>query len=160
MTDQAAPHRPPHGAVQRVLSRITIGTHQAIRARDDNRARNKPREMEQQFQYAISGLAAPAPTFAELTIEFENAFHFAPAQRESNLEYPHFTYGSQTSPAVGVHATVTEWIRDETNGSIIGAKVAVGAVGASVAFTGVVHLTFQGFGTLNEEDAEPLVNEG
>ena len=152
--------RTPDGAVQRVLHEVTVGTHRAIRARDDNKAKNKPRELEQQFQFAISGTAGAVPAWQEVTVEFDYAFFFAPAQRESSLEYPHFTYGSQSSPPVGVHATVTEWLHNEDNGSIIGAKVAVGASGASVSFTGIVHLTFQGFGMLAEEDEEPLVNEG
>jgi hypothetical protein len=148
----------PIGAVQRVLHQVAVGTTTAIRGRDSNRAKNAMREIELQFQYEISGTAAATPVFATVTIQFDYALHFAPSARDSTLEYPHFTYGSHTNPAVGVLATVTEWLHDETNGSIVGAVVAIGAIGEG-AYKGVAHLTFQGYGSFIEAEPEPEAPE-
>lgn len=150
----------PEGAVGRLLHDITIGTIQAVRSKDASDAQNEMREIEQQFQVAISGVAGAVPAFEGATLQFDVPFYYAPGQRDSDLEFPHFTYGSHTNPAVGVHATVSEWVHDETNGSVIGAVVQIGAVGLGEEFTGFAHLTFQGFGALAEEDGVALVGEG
>lgn len=150
----------PEGSVGRVLHELTIGTIQAVRAKDANDDQNKLREIDQQFQVAISGTAGAVPAFTPATVKFDCPLYYAPGQRNSTLEFPHFTYGSQTTPAVGVHATISEWMHDEKNGSIVGAVVQIGAVGGGEPFTGFVHLTFQGFGALIEEDHLSLVEAG
>ena len=156
------PDGTPQGSVERVLAHIGVRTHQRIRAKDRRNERNAGRELELQYQYEISGTATVAPVWMELpAINFDYSLHYAPGQRESTLEEPHFTYGSKTNPPVGIHATVKEWLQDENTGAVVGAIVAVAALaGGSTPFKGKVHLTFQGFGTLNEEDEEELMNEG
>lgn len=142
------------GAVGRLLDAITVGAPQKMRRKDALEAQHKLREIEQQFQFEISGVATKTLTFEEVTVPFDYNYYYAPGQRESNLDFPHFTFGSQTNPSVGVHATISQWMRDQPDGSINGAVVAVGAHGNNQAFTGVVHLTFQGFGALIEEGEE------
>jgi hypothetical protein len=149
----------PEGSIGRLLHDMTVGTIQAIRGKDASDAQGKLREIEQQFQVAISGTAIATPAFTPVTLNFDYPFYYAPAQRDSNLEFPHFLFGSHTNPAVGIHASVTEWLHDETNGSIIGAVVQVAAIGEG-AFTGFLHASFQGLGALAEEDQIPLVGEG
>lgn len=151
---------PNEGAVERLVAGLTIGVHQAVRRKDKADRENGLREMDLQFQITFSGTASGVPAFEDITLNFDYGFFYAPSQRESNLEYPHFTYGSHTTPAVGVHATVKEWLKDETNGSIIGAVLSIGAVGEETDFKGVVHATFQGLGMLLEEDSVKLANEG
>jgi hypothetical protein len=147
----------PDGAIGRLLHDLTVGTIQAVRRKDNADGQNQLREVEQQIQFTVKGRTGEGgtvPIFVEKELKFDYAFHYAPANRDSPLEYPHFSAGSQTNPPVVLHVTVKEWLHNENNGAINGCIVNVGATGtqAITAFTGVAFLTFQGFGALIEED--------
>jgi hypothetical protein len=147
----------PEGAIGRLLHDLTVGTIQAVRRKDRVDAQNQLREVEQQIQFVVegkTGRGGTVPDFTTREIEFDYSFHFAPASRDSPLEYPHFSAGSQTLPPVVLHVTVEKWLHNEQNGAINGCIVNVGATGTPepVTFTGVAFLTFQGFGALIEDD--------
>lgn len=116
-------------------------------------------ELEQQFQVAISGDAAEAIAWTTTDVTFDVEFLDATDQRYSNLTEPQFTHGAvltSTTPVV-IAACVTLWVTDD-RGVIVGATVAVGACNpgsTTTAFTGAIHLSFQGFGSLPNEPADP-----
>lgn len=142
----------PGGSVGRLLADITVGTIQSTRRRDLEVRENALKEIELQYQFQINGVAAPELAFAPITVTFTHSFFYAPGERLSSLEYPQFSFGAHTTPAVGIHAVVESWYHDTTNGAINGALVQVGAIG-NAAFDGLVHLTFQGYAALSEDQS-------
>lgn len=114
-------------------------------------------EIEQQFHVVIAGTAGSAAGYGTIALDFEVDFFDAPEQRDSSLFVPHFTFGAFIEGAsLMVSASVRSWDID-SRGAIVGAEVAVGVcnpgVGTPVAYSGYIHLTFQGYGALIENDA-------
>lgn len=144
----------PEGAEGRALHALTVGLLSPDRAKQIHRAKSKLDEVMMQFQFDIAGTATSSLVFASVDVVFDYPLHYAPGQRDSELDHPHFHYGSYTpGNPVGIHATVTAWNRDPATGAFIGATVGVGVIGSG-AFTGRVHLSFQGYGALDWSSQE------
>lgn len=115
-------------------------------------------EIEQQIQVAITGEAAATIAWATVDVTFDVEFLDATDQRYSNLTEPQFTHGTvlTTTEPVVISACVVLWSRDD-RGVIVGATVAIGAhnPGATTGYTGTAHLTFQGYGSIPNEPADP-----
>lgn len=144
----------PEGALHRAIAGMTIGVVKSTRARDARDAQMGLSEIMQQFQLEFSGVGGAAWGFATLPVVFDFPFYYAPGQRDPDFDRPHFWFGAEVTPAMGVSATVTGWSKDPDNGAIIAATVALGVSGPPVAFKGIVHLTFQGFSALAEAETD------
>lgn len=146
----------PAGALQRSVTEVVVGTARKLRARDVREAQVALQELELQFQLAISGTATPAVAFVMVDIDFDHDLFYAPGQRDSELTRPQMTCGAETDVPVMVSATVLSWDIDAGNGAIRGATVAVGVLASDVGtdYEGTVHLTFQGWGGLREQDSD------
>jgi len=148
------------GDAQRVLQKLTIGVTQARERRDATARQLGMRELEQQFQFPISGQAGTTIAWDSMGCDFDYPFYFAPGQRDSDLEVPHMTYGVvlEGGTPVAIVACVTGWKRDNTDDSYTGATVAVGAfspgASAPIQYGGAIHISFQGYGALLEDETE------
>lgn len=140
------------GAIERaVIYEDRLSTGRRERTLDDLD------EIEQQIQVEVSGTAGDTLAWDELDITFDVEFIDATDQRYSNLTVPQFSFGAVCDVAVLFSAVVLGWATDD-RGVIVGATVAVGAVdpgGPGTEFIGTMHLTFQGFGSLAIEPADP-----
>lgn len=126
--------RPIRGEMIRTLQSIQIGTALALsskRGRDDELDMH---DIDLQYQLPISGVATSIIGWGQIALEFEWQFHYAPANRDSRLVWPNFTYGAYIpgSP-VGVLACVTDWMIDDDTNAIVGAELAVGAISGGTA---------------------------
>lgn len=146
----------PKGGLERAVVGLALDVNRRMRERDAREAQIRLEEQEVQYHVSISGTAAPVVGFALTTIEFDVDFFYAPGQRDSDLTYPTLSVGAEANANVAFTATVREWTVDAENGAVTGAVVAIGflASAAGTAFTGQVHLTFQGWGGLREPDAD------
>lgn len=138
--------RPIHSA-QRAINDITLGVAKATRRRQERIAELGLREEDQQYQIAVSGTAGNALGVGSLSVVFDFPFHFAPGQRDSDLEVPHMTFGAECDALVQLGAFVLGWLQDSGTGAFVGANLAVSCIAptAGVDFTGKLHVTFQGF---------------
>lgn len=144
--------------LQRAMSEITLQAVQSTRERDARDYQMGLGEHEEQFQIPLTGTAGRTPGFAEIEIGFDHHFFYAPAQRDSDLDRPHFTFGSECAEPVIIQACVKEWNIRESNGAIRGATLRVSVMAAgTVAFEdAVLNVTFQGFAALDEVETEDL----
>lgn len=135
-------------ALDRMADEITLGVARSMQARRERDADMGFDEAEQEFQVEVSGTGDTTAGFASKEIEFDYQFIYAPAQRDSDLEVPQFSYGFECDADIMLSAHVREWLRDASNGAYVGATVRVGVLaGASgVAYSGVLHLSFAGYG--------------
>lgn len=154
------PIRPHTGDLGRVMRSLTIGPVHDTDARE-RRARDLGlSEIDEQFQLPIAGDAGSVIAWDSVTVSFDHPFHYAPGQRDSDLDVPQFTYGAviESGSPVIVSACVTGWIRDEDDDAVKGAVVQVGAhlpgTSEAVHYGGFVHVTFQGYGALQEDETE------
>lgn len=134
--------RPIRGEMIRTLQSIQIGTALALsgkRSRDDELDMH---DIDLAYQLPISGVATSIIGWGQIEIEFEWQFHYAPANRDSRLVWPNFTYGAyipsslaegSTIVPVGVLACVMDWMIDQDTNAIVGAVLAVGALGTGTA---------------------------
>lgn len=143
----------PHGALSRAVAHITVDALETQKARKHKDRQMGVDEIDAQFVLLVEGTATATPGFGSIVVPFDHAFFYAPGQRDSDLETPLFTQGSETSYNVMLIAKVNEWTIDPDDGSIIGAVVGIGVVGTAGDYTGYVHCNFQGWGALREEDA-------
>lgn len=118
-------------------------------------------EIEQQIQIAVEGEAGAGATTATVDITFDVEFVDGTDQRYSNLAEPQFIGKGAvivSDSFVYVDAVVASYEPND-NGSIVGATVTIAAVvpGAedTVAFSGYLCLTWQGWGTVPNEPADP-----
>lgn len=120
-------------------------------------------EIEQQLQIAVSGTVSDAIEAASVDVTFDVEFSDGTDQRYSNLTEPQISTGyaldSTSDAPVVVQAYVQRpWAAGDDPGVIAGATIVVCAWapgGTDVAFTGVVHVALQGWGTLPNEPADP-----
>lgn len=147
-------------AGHRAARQVTISEPIAVEKRREELGYDALGEIEQQFHCPFSGAAGTEVAVSTVTVEFEVEFFDAPEQRNSSLSKPHMTFGAFIEPggeSAMFSASVNEWVMDEERGAFIGAvvSVVVCAPGTSgVAFTGSLHLTFQGFGAPSENVPE------
>jgi hypothetical protein len=145
----------PSGVLQRAVRTTLLGAHQAIEARkvrDENMALG---EVELQYQLEVSGTAEVAPSFASVHVDFDHRFYYAPGQRDSELREPHMWFGARLDADVHYSVHVRQWIVDPDDGAVIGCDLRASASAAvSTPYKGVVHVTIQGWGGLNEDETE------
>lgn len=150
---------PRRHALQRAIGRMTLGAVQSVERRRQLNEEMAYAEVQEQFQLAVSGSTSTSPIFATTAeILFDYAYFYAPGQRESDLLVPQFWFGSVIDEPVMLTASVVSWTADADNDATIGAVVRVGAVGADagVDYAGWLHLTFQGYGALIEDESEDV----
>lgn len=149
-----AERRGRKGAVERALAQIVVGAVKSTREHDALNREMGFAEVEQQYQVPIEGTVGVVPIFVSVDIEFDYPMHFAPGQRDSELDRPHFWASAEMDRDIMVTAIVREWNVNSNNGAYIGATVKIALVaGATVNYTGRIHLTFQGWGALDETDS-------
>lgn len=148
-----------HGG-QRAITALTVGVAKSTEKRRARQAELGLGESFQQFQVPISGTAGTLPAFTNVSVDFDYPFHYAPGQRDSDLEVPHAGFGAEADEQIMFGATVIAWVIDDGNGAYTGATVAISAMAADddTSFTGSVHLTFQGFSA--PDDTTDLTVEG
>jgi hypothetical protein len=148
------PH--PLHALDRAMGELTLGVVKSTRKRDQRDWEMGFKELQQQFQIKINGQASEAWGFAQTTIVFDYPFFYAPAQRDSDLDRPQFWFGAELYDFPGAaSAVVTAWEIDPTHGAVVGATVSIGVAsqpGVDAPYEGVIHLTFQGFAALSEDE--------
>lgn len=146
------------GALGRAVQHVTVGTVLGMRERADRDAEVDLHELDLQYQLEVSGDAGTIVAWAEIPVEFEEwEFHYAPANRESDLVWPQMTYGAHIDRGgpVGIFAHVSAWTQREETGAIVGAIVQVGAIADALKpFGGTVHVTFQGYGMSRDDLAD------
>lgn len=149
-----------HDDIVRVMQGLSIGNVQETTKRDKRARELGLRELEQQFQIPVAGSAGTVIDWDTTSCDFDYPFYFAPGARDSDLDAPQMVYGAviESGSPVVIAACVTGWKQDATDDSYIGATVALGAFspGAveAVAFGGSVHVSFQGYGALLEDETE------
>jgi hypothetical protein len=92
-------------------------------------------------------------------VSWEHPFLYAPLQRDPSFETPlvtdHVEFTQNSGVLIVAHAHVVSWKMSD-QGWYVGAtvRVAVSAPGQSnpVAYSGVLHLNFQGFASPTDED--------
>lgn len=159
----------PHGATQRTLSALTIGNVKSMQERSARTAEIALQETTQQYQFEIAGTASMGLAWSTVQVALDYEFYYAPGQRDSDLDRPQFYFGAEVAPPiddppedhpepspVAVTATVTRWLINEDNGAIVGAHVAIGCFADrdGVPFTGLAHLSFQGFSALVDAEVD------
>lgn len=142
----------PSGSLPRIMAELSLGSNRRMRQRERRDLDMGFSEVVQQYQINIEGEPGGAFGFASVDVSFAYPFYYAPAQRDSDLDVPHMTFGGEASTDLAMSAVVTSWDRDADNDAINGATVCVGVLGASETYTGVVHLSFQGFAALGEDE--------
>jgi hypothetical protein len=159
----------PRGATHRMLADLTIGGIKSMQQRAARTAEISLQETTQQYQFEIEGTAGTGLAWASVVVTLDYEFYSAPGQRDSDLDRPQFYFGAEVAPPidepagdhpepepVAVIATVTRWLINEDNGAITGANVSVGCFAdrEGAPFTGLVHLSFQGFTALVDTETD------
>lgn len=151
----------PRQVLPRALHSIHVGAARSMQRKRRQDSEYDLSELTLQYQLPFSGEAGTLLAWSEpVEIVFEWGFFYAPMQRDSELELPHFEYGSYvlTDAPVGILANVMTWQEEEANGGITGASVVLGAIGGDsetpVPFSASVHVTFQGLATSRDNISE------
>lgn len=146
------------GDLSRVMRGLTIGVVRETDARDKRAKALGLNEIEEQFQIPVGGAAGTSVSMEAVELTFDYPFYFAPGMRDSDFDVPQMTYGAQLDGAVIYSVAVLGWDRDVADESVKGATVGISvcAPGTTegVSFGGFVHVTFQGFGALLEDETE------
>jgi hypothetical protein len=150
------PKRPRHAA-QRAISDLTLGVAKSRQRKLQRDAEMGLRERLLQYQSVISGQATPGIAYAEVSVDFDYDFYYAPGNRDSDLARPQFWFGLEVNKQVLASAQVRSWVDDDNTGATIGAVVEL-AIMATVLtkYSGVLHMTFQGYGALNDGDSPDI----
>jgi hypothetical protein len=140
--------------IEQLMSDIFLGPIKQVEHRRRETKFDELGEIEQQFQIPVSGFAAGTIASASTTVDFDVEFVPSVNQRYSNLIYPQVYVGIEITTGLPmIQAVVTGWTTDDRD-VISGATVTVSAVrpGATdaVAYVGVVHISFQGWGAVAE----------
>lgn len=152
--------RPIEHAIERSLAALTIGVLKNTAAHEERRRQLSLAEWELQFQERISGMAGNQVASSILGLDFETPFYFSPGSRDSELDTPQYSVGTNVESGTGVmiSANVTSWKRDEETDAVTGASVEISAVAPGtdedVPYTAVVHLSFQGYSSMPEDESE------
>lgn len=157
--------RPPQGrgegrialhSLQRSLTALTIGAVREDKAREDQRASVAMAETEEQFQIDVSGTAGPQMQWQEAALDFTQSFYALEGERDNPAREPQVWFGAVLDSVTPVifSVCVMQWNQSDDD-SFIGARVVVGAYAPDddVDFRGRVHVTFQGYGTPQDNGA-------
>lgn len=155
--------------IQRSIARISVDLTRQMDKKRREVAGVSAAEYEIQYQIPIkgslggdTGLSAP-PAPAELTKDLAFGFllwGFPGGARRSRLDRPHVRGGFEiTTPPDGVvivpYWYVSKWAQDGRK-NFIGATLTIGVAingsqqAKSTKYEGILHVAFQGYGTLNE----------
>lgn len=138
-------------SLSKALDEFTHGAAESRSAKQRQLGLDALQEVIVQYQLPVSGTAVAIPAFTSITIDFDVLFVDATEQRDSPYVEPNLTFGAVLDSPVMLSACVTEWTRPLNRASIInGAVVYIGVIGTGDAFSGNVHLSFQGYGALDE----------
>lgn len=144
--------------LQRSLHALTIGVVRSTQRRAARRNAEGLREFEYQVQIPISGQADTEAGWDVHEVAFASPFYYAPGNRASDFDVPQLRSGASLDAEVMVSVHVSDWKRDVERSAVVGAlvKIGVAAPGTAVAidYSGVVHLTFQGYGALDDAEDE------
>lgn len=153
--------------IHRSISRMTLDLHRAIDRRKRQGDAYAIAEREYQTQCTFSGTVGTLPVETTVTIPFTLVFIGDPGnQRDSTLDRPHARLTTEIlfAPAGAVpYAYVSQWQRDE-DFNFIGAVITIGVncpamyvagadAPANLAFKGILHAAFQGFGAMIDYDS-------
>jgi hypothetical protein len=144
----------------RVMQNLTIGVVRETQERERRALALGLQEIDQQFQIPVSGSAGTTIAWSSAAVGFDYPFAYAPGMRDSDLDVPQMTYGAviESGTPVVLTAVVTDWTREPTDDSITGATLQIGAyspgAAAAIDFGAFLHVTFQGYGALLEDETE------
>lgn len=146
----------PSHRLHRAMEGVTLGVVKSTRAREQRDLEMGLAEIMQQFRVSFSGTVGTAWGFAATVVHFDFPFYYAPGQRDPDFDRPQFWYGAETDLHMAVSVVVRGWELDPENDAVVGAGIAIGVCGAiaDVPYTGVAHLTFQGFSALTEDETD------
>lgn len=152
-----------HGALQRSLAAMTIGTIRRYRERAAAVAHVRLREREQQFQLPIAGTAFQGIVWTKRRVTFDTVFFGATGERDSEFEKPQVNYGfvidpgDDKDPVLPIIPTLAvEWLTDDQEATY-GCVLHIGVHSPTVDpvdFSGYLHVTFQGWGAPREDESE------
>jgi hypothetical protein len=160
---EAASGGVPQGALERSIADMLIGTQRALRKRERALESISGGEFDQQVQLPVSGVAATTWGHADSPVSWEHPFIFSPLQRNPQFPTPqvthHFEFTRTPSDLVLVTANIIGW-NENQSGWLIGAKVRVASCApnstGNIPFTGILHLTFEGYAFPTDSGAEDL----
>lgn len=145
--------------LHRALAGTTVEIHRRIETRRANVSQDRMTEREQQFQHGFSGAIGTTPggTESQFKVLFDIVFPGDPgSMRDSQLGEPIVRFGfrmAQAPPGTAPYAHVADWVLDDDL-NFIGAIITFGVHGGfgnPGPFKGVLHSTFQGFGSPIED---------
>lgn len=159
----------PGGSLSRSAESLTLGLVRKLAQLEAEYDEIGLRQANQNFQIDVKGEASSGFGWTWMDLDFIFPFSYAPLRNESDIVFPHFTYGTyfpledeetgepldgdDNTPA-GVFAVVSHYYRDADSDKFTGARVyfGIGAASTEIAVAASVHLTFQGFVTSDEEE--------
>lgn len=154
------------GALSRSIAALAFDTAKQVKEDEEDRVRESLAEYMQQFQVPIKGTIGGTPGWANLTLDFDIPMLRSPAQRAVPFDKPTVSIGSVIETGVDgiLTAYVRRWIEDEVevNGALMRVGLYAPEATVEVAFAGVLHVTFQGFGAIRDDIDdfdEPVIEE-
>lgn len=144
------------GHLDRAVAQLQIGHVRSMQRRERQNQEYGLQELDLQYQLPVSGRASPSPGWGAVELNFEWSFHYAPANRDSDLEVPHVTFGAYITKGapVALHACVTDWKVEQANEGITGCTIQVAAFASSPVgrdFAGFLHANVQGYATSRDD---------
>lgn len=147
----------------KTLKKLTLGNikQHAEKSYDANRGPNALQEAWQQFQIPIAGKAGSIIQWETQELDFTFSFYPATGQRDVPYNTPTCLTGYEllSGEPIMVQACVTAWNKGGAL-DVNGATVAIGVLDPSTngltAFNGLLHVMFQGFGTVRDFDVDDL----
>jgi hypothetical protein len=144
------------------MEEMMLGAQLDTRRRAARHAPDEMRERDQQIHLPISGSASQVAAWASVHVNFDLEFIGACVGRNTNLNWPHFTYGYviTTPNPVAIMAHVSGWDQGDgwktTGATVKWCAFAPDAPAVPYPFAGSLHLTFQGYGSPPEIDSSEL----
>lgn len=148
-----------HNAIARSVHLMGFRLSEQMHRKRHEHDATKLAEVQQQYQLKIDGVAG-AGAFTDFTINFNEIFYYAPTQRNNKNEDPQIWWGANLESGQAFFSVhVKQWLLDDSanyKGAVVTVGVQAGAYGGlggvdGSAFTGTVHITFQGLGVPIED---------
>lgn len=154
------------GALSRSIAALAFDTAEKIKESDEDRARESLAEYMQQFQIPVKGTIGGTPGWANIDLDFDIPMLKSASQRSVPFEYPTISlgYAIETGMDGILTAYVRSWKEDEAvvNGALVRVGLYAPEATVEVAFSGTLHMTFQGFGAVRDDiddSDEPVIDE-
>jgi hypothetical protein len=148
------------GAVNRAIHGLSLGVVRSLNKEEQRRKNMGLGEVDLQYQVDVNGEAGTLVDWSFVQLDFQFAFYYSAYSRDSDLDRPQFTQGAtiDSGTPVVINACVVDWALDPEVQGVTGATMAIGAFspGASeaVPFNGSVHLVFQGYSGVIENESD------